>query len=325
MATPRKVGSRWRVQLQVNGEKVSRYFDRKADATAWIHEAKSSPAKRQSTMTVAQLLTKYATEVSPKKPGEKWEVRRLAKISKSFLGELTLGELSPKHMARWRDERLEEVSSSTVLREINLLSSVFTTAVKEWELLESSPTAPIKKPTEPPPRDRLFTEKEIQMILLAAGDDYKTVSGLVGAAFEFALETGARIGEIAALRRADVDVKARVAHITGKTVGAGKTPAARRRVPLSPKAVAVLEKLPQNLDPVFGLKHNQHDAVFRKIVDRSGVEDATFHDTRHYACTHLSKKLDVLELAKSLGIKDLKTLLNVYYNPRAEDLAKKLA
>ena len=86
----------------------------------------------------------------------------------------------------------------------------------------------------------------------------------------------------------------------------------------------MLERLPQHLDPVFGLKPGQHDAIFRQILDRSGVTGAKFHDSRHYACTHLSKKLAVLELAKMLGLKDLKTLLNVYYNPKAEDLVGKL-
>ena len=212
MATPRKVGSRWRVQLMVDGEKVSRYFDRKADANAWIYEAKSSPSKRKADTTVAKLFEKYAKEVSPGKPGKKWELTRLAYYGRSSLGSLTLEELTPKALAAWRDERLKLVKSSTVLRDINLLSSVFTTAVREWEMLESNPLSRISKPSPPPPRDGLFTQAEIDAILVAAGSDYGTVSGLVGAAFEFALETGARAGEIAALRRADVDTKARGSH-----------------------------------------------------------------------------------------------------------------
>jgi integrase len=48
-----------------------------------------------------------------------------------------------------------------------------------------------------------------------------------------------------------------------------------------------------------------------------------FHDSRHEACTRLSNKLTVLELARVIGHRDLKSLL-IYYNPTPEELAAKL-
>lgn len=54
------------------------------------------------------------------------------------------------------------------------------------------------------------------------------------------------------------------------------------------------------------------------------LEDSTFHDTRHTACTWLCQKLNVMELAKMMGIRDLKTLQTVYYNPKATELAPRL-
>ena len=65
------------------------------------------------------------------------------------------------------------------------------------------------------------------------------------------------------------------------------------------------------------------DANFRKYRERAGVEGITFHDTRHLAITRLSKRLDVLALARMTGHRDLKQLQR-YYNESAEELAGRL-
>ncbi|MCB1764228.1 MAG: site-specific integrase, partial [Gammaproteobacteria bacterium] len=62
---------------------------------------------------------------------------------------------------------------------------------------------------------------------------------------------------------------------------------------------------------------------FRKIKNRTQIENLTFHDTRHEAITRLSKKLDVLDLARMVGIRDLKILM-VYYNATASEIAERL-
>ncbi len=53
------------------------------------------------------------------------------------------------------------------------------------------------------------------------------------------------------------------------------------------------------------------------------IEDLTFHDTRHEAITRLARKLNVLELARMVGHRDLK-MLQIYYNESAASIAKRL-
>jgi integrase len=116
-----------------------------------------------------------------------------------------------------------------------------------------------------------------------------------------------------------VDISGSVAKINDS-----KTRAGVRSVPLSTKALAIIEQLKgvdENL--VFNVKSSQLDSLFRKAKKLAAVEDLHFHDTRHEAITRLAKKLDVLELARMVGHKDLNMLL-VYYNKPASDLAKKL-
>jgi integrase len=63
--------------------------------------------------------------------------------------------------------------------------------------------------------------------------------------------------------------------------------------------------------------------MFRKAKARAMIADATFHDTRHLAITRLAKKLDVLDLARMVGHRDLRQL-QIYYNETAEVMAVRL-
>lgn len=65
------------------------------------------------------------------------------------------------------------------------------------------------------------------------------------------------------------------------------------------------------------------DVLFRRLRDQAGIVGLTFHDSRHEAITRLAGKLEVLELARMVGHKNLNQLLT-YYNKTAAELAQKL-
>lgn len=91
-----------------------------------------------------------------------------------------------------------------------------------------------------------------------------TVISRVGAAFMFAIETAMRASEICNLRRDEVYLERRFLHVAG-----GKTPAARRDVPLSSGAIAIIKLMDQvkSGDYVFNLKPSQIDAMFRRTAE----------------------------------------------------------
>lgn len=99
----------------------------------------------------------------------------------------------------------------------------------------------------------------------------------------------------------------------------------KRDVPMSTRAVALLELLPKENqgEPLFSLTSASLDHLFRKGRDRSMIEELTFHDTRHEAITRLAKKLNVLELGRMVGHRDLR-MLQIYYNETSDQLAKLL-
>ncbi len=85
----------------------------------------------------------------------------------------------------------------------------------------------------------------------------------------------------------------------------------------------MLAELPADRPTVFDLNTGSRDALFRKAVKRAQIHDLHFHDSRGEAIFRLSKKLDVLELARMIGHRDIASLM-FYYNTTAEELADKL-
>ena len=96
----------------------------------------------------------------------------------------------------------------------------------------------------------------------------------------------------------------------------------KRHVPLSAKAIELLDSLPRGRNPIDASTHIV-SRRFRQACVACGIENAHYHDIRHTAITRLSKKLTPFELARMVGHTDLKMTL-LYYNESAESIASKL-
>lgn len=320
MASYEKRGSRWRVRLYIDGQKESGTFPTKAEAVAWAvqREAELTGA-RLPDHTVTDAFRRYAREVSPTHRGEHWELRQLRVLEADALGAVRLPKLAAADIAAWRDRRLQRVSAATVNREMNLVCAVFEVARKEWGWLRVNPHRDVKRPPATPNRRRRITPDEVIRLTLAfgLGDGLHadTATQRVGLAFLFALETAMRSGEILGLRWEDVREKAvRLPHTKNGDA---------RDVPLSMRARAILAMLPRSEDTVFGLDGALRDALWRKVRDRCEISDLHFHDSRAEAIWRLSKKVDVMELARIIGHRDLRSIL-FYYETSADELADRL-
>jgi integrase len=320
MATFRKMESgKWRAEVARGGKRTSKVLPTKAAAKEWASRQEYLIVNEDAIMagsTFGELLDRYSREVSPKKRGARWEQVRLAKIARSSIAQKRASDLRAADFAAWRDARLQEVAPGSVIREMNMMGSVFNVAVKEWGVVRANPLADVRRPPKPPARDRRPTPNEIEKLRHSAGEDLSHATARAFHAFLFAIETAMRAGEIVGLTPNRVDLDRRVVRLIHTKNGRP------RDVPLSSEAIRLLRALPP-ADPVFGLTSRQLDVLWRKLRDRAGVEGLTFHDSRHEAITRLSKKLDVLALARMVGHTDLRQL-QVYYNETAEELAKRL-
>lgn len=320
MANYSRRDDKWRVRLYRDGKRESATFLTKAEAVAWAtqREAELVGAKLPD-KTLHDAMRRYGREVCPLHKGERWELLRLGTLERDSMASVRLERLKPADIAGWRDRRLQSVTGASVAREMNLLKSVLEQARKEWGWLRANPMTDVKRPRSPPSRKRRIAADEIRSLTLAFGlgqvDTAETATQRTGLAFLFALETAMRSGEIVGLQWADVG---------GRSVRLPQTKNGdTRHVPLSMRARQILSVLPRTAGPVFDLSGQLRDALFRRVRDGCGLENLHFHDARAEAIWRLSKKLDVMELARVIGHRDLKSLL-IYYQTSADELAEKL-
>lgn len=301
------------------GKRESGTFLSKAQAVAWAFQREAEMVgERLPDHSVKDALRRYAQDVSPKHKGEKWEVLRLGLLQRDPLAAVRLPSLTATHVAEWRDRRLQAVSGASVRREMNLLQSVFKSCRREWGWLRLDPLADVDRPPNPASRKRRISQDEIDRVTLALGYNGgppETVSDRVALAFLFAIETAMRSGEILGMCWQDVGAKS----VTLPRTKNGDV----RKVPLSPFAREILALLPRCDGVVFGLDSGQRDALFRKARDRAKIANLHFHDSRAEAIWRLSRDLDVMELARVIGHRDLKSLL-FYYETSADELADRL-
>ncbi|OCB03811.1 integrase [Acidithiobacillus ferrivorans] len=340
----------WQAQIKRKGFPLQvKTFRTKSEATNWATVTESEMVRgvwrdrsRAESLTVTDLLLRYQQEILPDKKSRQGPESVIRILTASELGKLSLAALTPEMVAKYRDRRLKSISpktgrllkSQTVRHEISLLSRVINHGIKEWSvpLAYGNPCLQIKMPSQAAARNRRLVNDEEEMLLAACAESRNTWLRPV---VIFATETAMRIGEIVekwelnketgqreklpGLQWADVDLKKRTAHLPKTKNGEA------RDVPLSSRAVAVLETLPRNLDGrVFGTTYDGIHQSYVRACKRAAITGLTFHDLRHEATTRLFEKgLNPMQVAAITGHKTLQ-MLKRYTHLRAEDLAKLL-
>ena len=320
MAYIAKRKTSWLAQVRKKGFNKSACFKTKADAQQWAKfiedEIESGAFDKTPDIPFSEIIRRYMIEETPKKLSAKKEAMHLSRLMEMPIGRISLRDLKEDDFRKWRDTRLTEVSSATVLREWSTIGNLLSIAQHEWQLIPRNYLKGVKKPKRPKPRFQRWAEEDIDKIVFISGFDWdvepRTSTARVAMAFLFAIETAMRAGEIMGLTWEHVNFKTRVAHLPRTKNGWP------RDVPLSTKAIKllkILEKIKKENEPVFQLTTANLDALFRKIKKKALVEDLRFHDTRREALTRLAKKVDVMTLAKISGHRDLRILQNTYYAP----------
>ncbi len=297
----------WRAQVQKDGERVSKTFKLKKDAQAWALEQESKKTLRRG-YTLTQACAKYLESVSTtKKDAVTWERRRLDAFCAHF-GDVELTAITSESIGDWRDARLQTVSGSTVLREANLYRNLFKIAHKEWKWIPESPFDNVRLPKENPTREAVWSWRLIRRVL-RANRSGKTAE--MQQAFRIALHTGLRLQEVLTCTYDD----RRKVLILPRS----KTEPKPVAVPVVARARKVVASLPK-----FTVGANEGSALFSRLSAELLIEGLTFHDSRATALTLLSRKMDVLTLARISRHKDLNILMSRYYRETPEQISARL-
>jgi len=305
----------YQVQVRLLGlSPVSKTFDRLSEARRWASEAevalregRSISARGRaataggSTKTVGDAIDRYLEEYLPHiafsdRPNR---VRQLA-WWKERIGSLALAELRPATIAGERAKLLRSVKSSTVNRKVAALSHVLTVATRDWEWLAANPAFKLRRLKEPPGRIRHLSESELEALLRSCA---KSENPRLEILILTALATGAREGELLALRWRDIDLRQGLIHFPH-----GKNE--------DPKTIPIVRSLAERLEHLAASKKSEKDLIFvtdtgapnfpraawKTALRNAGIEDFRFHDLRHTAASYLAMSgASLREIQQVLG------------------------
>lgn len=332
MGTIRKRGDKFQAQVRItHNYKVtaeSKTFSSKLEALKWIEirEAQIRAGIHQNldtSKTLRNAIERYRDIVTPEKRGARWETLRLNAMLKNpnLPLDRRLDSITTDELAQWR--RLLTVSPASKNRVTTILRSVLETARLEWKWLAENPIKDLKRLPEPQARDRRISDHEISLICEELSFDLNnpdttTQKQKVGLIFLFALETAMRQSEITTLTWQQVNLRGKYLTLIETKNGY------RRHVPLSSKAIHLLHiMIPKKSGDIFGIDADTVSTLFRRSVKKCNIENLRFHDTRHEACTRLAQLIPLLDLAKMIGHRDIKSLM-IYYDATPTEIANRL-
>lgn len=346
MATFIQRGKVVRAQVRMQGQKYNATFDTRTEAQAWADGIEKrirdgeiiNEDEYGENPSVLALMQRYIKEVSPNKRCPANDERIYKRLKEIDVFKKRLSNFGPADLRAWRDARLNgdplrkiaPVTSGSALRELCLLSAVFTHGIKEWGLpLKENPCALITWPKKNKSRRRRVRDEEIATLMTQLGWDCasapKNCHQWLAWAIQFALVTAMRRTEITSMKWRYVDKDERKVHLP--TTKNGNV----RDVPLRRAALDLLALLPEGkLDGrVCEIAANSITSEFWRACKAAEIENLHFHDLRHEATTRIAKMLrprgaatdvDVIKLSAITGHESLQ-MLRIYFNPTATEMA----
>jgi integrase len=315
---------------------ASRLFRTLKDAQIWARQIESALDQglilhqaEASRYTLGDILERYASEISPSHKGHRNEQICISALRRDPIAQFRMALLSSQILAQWRDRRLQNVSGSTVNRELNLISAAINVARKEWGILLVNPVPLIRRPSHNRPRTRRLEGDEERRLLAALSAAPRAINGQFSPTCTnhwirplviLAIETGMRQGELLNLKWIHIDLNSGLMFLPETKNGESRT------VPLSTTARDLLRSLPRSIDGrVFPVSKNAVLQAFVRACRRGGINDLRFHDLRHEAISRFFERgLSVMEVASISGHKTL-SMLKRYTHLSAKKLVMKLA
>ena len=209
------------------------------------------------------------------------------------------------------------MASQAARHDLNALSQVFSTAIKEWGLsIVKNPVEGIWKPPISKPRERRLSKEEAARLKAFIGNKcQKEFRELVA----LAMETGMRKGEILRIEKTDIDLMKSVLRLPETKNGYSRT------IPLNAVSATIIrQRLRKSSERLFSFEEPWCRYQWNRMLNQTGIINLHFHDLRHEAISRFFEMgLSVPEVALISGHKDYR-MLTRYTHLRAEDVGKKL-
>ena len=322
MGCVRKRGNSWNAQVRISGwRSFTKTFQTKLDAKQWIvnleKELKSKPLpeKNIKNLKLKDLFNKYKFEILPKLKSHKIVTYKLNFLSRLWLGEIKVVNLTKGHLEQFCKDRKLVVKDGTIKSELMLIKRIVKIATDKWNYgIPFNAFYGIELPSPHKPRNRRATQEELSILIAHAN---KQRNKYISTIIQFAVETGMRRSEILKLKWIDVNLKTRIASLYDTKNGD------ERHIPLTKTAVQLLSNLTQLSDFVFPISANCLRLAWERCRKKSNIKGLRFHDLRHEAVSrYFEMGLSVPEVALISGHKDVRQLFR-YTHLKPESLIAK--
>ena len=322
MGCVRKRGNSWNAQVRISGwRSFTKTFQTKLDAKQWIvnleKELKSKPLpeKNIKNLKLKDLFNKYKFEILPKLKSHKIVTYKLNFLSRLWLGEIKVVNLTKGHLEQFCKDRKLVVKDGTIKSELMLIKRIVKIATDKWNYgIPFNAFYGIELPSPHKPRNRRATQEELSILIAHANKQRNTYISTI---IQFAVETGMRRSEILKLKWIDVNLKTRIASLYDTKNGD------ERHIPLTKTAVQLLSNLTQLSDFVFPISANCLRLAWERCRKKSNIKGLRFHDLRHEAVSrYFEMGLSVPEVALISGHKDVRQLFR-YTHLKPESLIAK--
>ena len=158
--------------------------------------------------------------------------------STPWIGERRVGEITRRDIRDLIDGIVDRGSPVGANRTLAVLRRFFAWLI-ERDVLSKSPCAGLKKPTLERSRDRVLSDDELVLVWRAA----ERIDFPFGPLVKLLILTGQRLGEVAGMRRAELDLRGKS---PSWTIPAERVKNGREHVvPLSPAACGIIAELPR--------------------------------------------------------------------------------
>ena len=330
----RKRNGRYQVQVRRLGYKlISKTFAQKSDGLTWgrqvevqLEQKRYKDISNASKTTLKSVLERHLAERMKLVRAPKKERARFNTICKSKIVDKFLSELTPSNFAEYRDKRIEEgAAAATVIRELSFMSVAISKAIKIYNCW--IPEHPIKnsiRPKEAPPRNRRLEDDEYDRLkeYCKGAPKFKKPSPYWCDAIDFTIESALRLNELLSLKWKNISMVTKTMKIEAKHTKTNT----ERTVPLTPKALQVLQKIPRSIDGrVFPMSINNFNRGWRAICKNANITGLRWHDLRREACSRLLEQgLSISEVQMFTGHKTVSLMLKTYSAHNPIKVAQKL-
>ena len=218
MATIRRSGNGWQalIRRKAHTGTQSKTFPTRREAEIWAKatEAQLTPQKdllSELPLNVAEAITAFIAGPLSSHRSAANEAYPLKATAEGWLGSVMLSELTVRHLAIWRDQRLCRVKANTVMRELRILRVLLDwVRTEQGAEVNGNPARELKVKAGSDGRVAFLSAEEEGRLLAALSRRKNPDNAFL---VRLALTTAMRRSELLGLRWQDIDLEHRVAQL----------------------------------------------------------------------------------------------------------------